>query len=204
LTVGYITDYWGVSSKKWKYHPWDPDFGHSYYVGFAWGMVSIFTYNISTVIPVDPRFFWLPGILFMVPMVVFEWKYGETRRTQYFLFGRALFTFLAFAFSNNLALLFIACFVGSYIEFAGVEWIKNWLYIDSMSYIFISFGYSLILLLSKLLVDLLTQNPIDLLVLICVLGAAASFAIDTFWAQKFVPVDQTKARRAAEEFHSRR
>ncbi|MFW9778406.1 MAG: hypothetical protein ACFFE8_06080 [Candidatus Heimdallarchaeota archaeon] len=204
LSIGYITDYWGVSSKKWKYHPWDPKFGYSYYVGFSWGMISIFTYNISTALPVYPSLFWLPGILFMVPMVVLEWKYGETRRTQYFLFARAFFTFLAFAISNNLALLFIGCFVGSYIEFTGVEWIKNWLYIDSMSYIFISFGYSLILLFSKLLLDILNQNPIDILVVIFFLSAIAAFAIDTFWAQKFVPVDQTKARRAAEEYYSRR
>lgn len=204
LSVGYVTDYWGVSSKKWKYHPWDPDFGYSYYVGFAWGMVSIFTYNISKAIPVYPSLLWLPGAVFMIPMIIFEWKYGETRRTQYFLFARALFTFLAFAVSNNLALLFIACFVGSYIEFAGVEWIKNWLYIDSMSYIFLSFGYSLLMLCSKLLVDLFNQTPMDLVVWLFFALAAVSFAIDTFWAQKQVPIDRMKARRAAEQFHTRK
>ena len=124
LIVGYVTDYWGVKSKKWKYHPWDPDFGYSGYVGFAWGMVTMFTYNIGSSIPSDDIFMiLLTGVLFVTPMFICEYKFGETRRDQYFLYARVLFTFLAFY--NNLGLLFIAIFVGTYIEWAGVFWLKT-------------------------------------------------------------------------------
>lgn len=200
LTVGYITDYWGVNAKKWKYHPWDPKFGFSYYVGFAWGMVSIFTYNIGKAILASPELFFLPGILFIIPTFFFEWKFGETRKDQYFLFARAIFTFFAFLASNNLGLLFIACFVGAYIEFAGVYWIKNWLYLDTMSFIFISFGYSFIILWSKMLVDLLNGIIMPFVWLFFVLAVVAA-AIDIFWAQKKVQIDSEKAIIAAKEFH---
>lgn len=197
LIVGYVTDYWGVKSKKWKYHPWDPDFGFSYYVGFAWGMVTMFTFSISEVVdaPIENAF--LPGILFILPMILFEYRFGETRKNQYFLFLRALSGFFAFYFGDMLGLMFVAIFVGSYIEFAGVNWIKNWLYIDSLSYIFLSFGYSLIVLSAKMFYDFLTQTQIDTLSLIFLLLAILFYAIDTFWAQKFVEVDQDKAVDAA-------
>ncbi|MHA1215518.1 MAG: hypothetical protein ACTSPG_09475 [Candidatus Hodarchaeales archaeon] len=202
LIVGYVTDYWGVKSKKWKYHPWDPDFGYSYYVGFSWGMVAIFTYNISKAVTAEPNDLFLPGILFVLPMIFFEWKYGETRRDQYFLFARAIFTFLAFFVSGYLGLLFVAIFVGSWIEFAGVNWIKNWLYIDTMSYIFLSFGYSMIIFTAKLIVDLITQE-LNILGLILFAFAVAFYAIDTFWAQKHVEVDDTKAIKAANDYNER-
>ena len=200
LTVGYITDYWGVNSGKWKYHPWDPDYGFSAYVGFAWGMVSIFTYNIGKVVLAPPELAFMPGVLFILPTFIFEWRYGKTRKDQYFLFARAIFTFLAFLASNSLGLMFIACFVGAYIEFAGVEWIKNWLYIDTMSYIFISFGYSLIILWSKMVVDLIAGviNPV---VWFFFISALVAGAIDLFWAQKKVEVDTKRAIVAAERFH---
>ncbi|MHA2226530.1 MAG: hypothetical protein ACXAC8_15075 [Candidatus Hodarchaeales archaeon] len=201
LVVGYITDYWGVKSKKWKYHPWDPNFGHSYYVGFAWGMVTIFTYNISKSIPASVETIFLPGALFIIPMFFFEWRFGETRRDQYFLFARAIFTMLAFY--NNLSLLFIAIFVGSYIEFAGVNWIKNWIYIDDMSYIFLSFGYSLMILTAKIIVDLITVNLIELAVLIFFVLASIFYFIDTFWAQKRVKIDNNKAEMAARRYHQK-
>ncbi len=200
LIIGYVTDYWGVNAQKWKYHPWDPEYGYSVYVGFAWGMVSIFTYNIGKALLASPEFFFLPGILFIIPTFFFEWKFGETRRDQYFLFARAIFTFFAFLASNSLGLMFIACFVGAYIEFAGVNWIKNWLYIDTMSYLFISFGYSLMILWSKMLVDLLNGiiNPIVWFFFILALLAAG---VDIFWAQKRVKVDTNKAVVAAQQFH---
>ncbi len=200
LVVGYITDYWGVNAKKWKYHPWDPDFGFSYYVGFAWGMVSIFTYNIGKAILASPELFFFHGILFIVPTFFFEWKFGETRKDQYFLFVRAIFTFFAFLASNSLGLLFIACFVGAYIEFAGVNWIKNWLYIDTMSFIFISFGYSFMILLSKMLVDLFKGIVIPSVWLFFSIAVLAAI-IDIFWAQKRVQVDTSKALIAAKQFH---
>ncbi len=201
LILGYITDYWGVKSKKWKHHPWDPDFGFSYYVGFAWGMVCIFTYNISKVVPASINTFFLPGILFLIPMIALEWKYGETRRNQYFLFARVIFTFLVFLVSNNLSLVFVACFIGSYIEFAGVYWIRNWFYIDDMSFLFISVSYSLILLPAKIFVDLLEDTFIDPFVWLFFALSVLIHFIDSFWAQKRVVTDSSKAVMVAEEFH---
>lgn len=200
LVVGYVTDYWAVKANKWKYHPWDPEFGYSYYVGFSWGMVSIFTYNISKSLTADPSFFFLPGIIFVIPMVIFEWRFGNTRRDQYFLFARAIFTFLAFWASNNLSLLFIAIFVGSYIEFAGVNWIRNWLYIDTMSYIFISFGYSLLVYLSKFIIEIINGvfYPIAFIFLVL---AVVAFFIDLFWVQKKIEVDTERAIIAANKYH---
>ena len=200
LIVGYVTDYWGVSSNKWKYHPWDPDFGYSYYVGFAWGMTSIFTLSISKAFnsPIENAF--LPGILFVIPMIIFEYKYGETRRNQYFLFLRAISGFFAFYFADALGLLFVAIFVGSYIEWAGVIWIKNWLYIDSLSFLFLSSGYSLIIMSAKTTYDLLTQTPIEFLSLVFFFLAVMFYAIDIFWAQKYVEVDKDKAIEAATRY----
>lgn len=203
LVVGYVTDYWGVNSKKWKYHPWDADFGFSYYVGFAWGMVSIFTYNIGKAVSAIPGLFFLPGILFIIPMIFFEWRYGETRRDQIFLFARAAFTAFAFLASNSLGLMFVACFVGAYIEFAGVFWIKNWLYLDTMSFLFISFGYSFVVLCSKMLVDLLNGITIPFVWLFFILAALAA-AIDIFWVQKRVIIDPSKALIAAEQFQQKK
>ncbi len=200
LIVGYLTDYWGVNAQKWKYHPWDLDYGYSAYVGFAWGMVSIFTYNIGKVVLVLPEFAFLPGVLFILPTFFFEWKFGETRKNQYFLFARAIFTFVAFLTSNSLGLMFIACFVGAYIEFAGVNWIKNWLYIDTMSYIFISFGYSFMILCSKMLVDLLNGELAPFTLLFFALAAFVA-AIDIFWAQKRVKVDTSKVLAAAKQYY---
>ncbi len=199
LVVGYITDYWGVSSNKWKYHPWDPEFGYSYYVGFAWGMVSILTYSLSKTIDASVETLFLPGILFIIPTIILEWKNGETRRNQYFLFARAFFTLLAFY--NNLGLFFIACFVGSYIEVVGVNWIKNWLYIDTMSYIFLSFGYSLIILCAKMIVDIIAGNIIEPLVWIFFILAVLFYFIDIFYQQKRVIVDRKKAVVAAEQYY---
>ncbi len=199
LVVGYVTDYIGVISNKWKYHPWDPDYGYSYYVGFAWGMVAIFTYNISKAINVSSKTFFLPEIIFLIPTILLEWRFGETRRNQYFLFARAFFTFLAFY--NNLGLLFIACFVGSYIEFAGVNWIKNWLYIDTMSYIFLSFGYSLIVLCGKIIVDIVTGNIIEPYILIFIGLAIFFYFIDTYYHQKRIIKDKKRAMVAAEEYY---
>lgn len=201
LVVGYVTDYWGVNSKKWKYHPWDPDFGYSYYVGFSWGMVIMFTYNIGKIVESRPELFFLPGILFLIPTILFEVRFGQTRRNQYFLFGRAIFTILAFY--TNFGLLFIACFVGSYIEFAGVNWIKNWLYIDTMSYIFLSFGYSLIILLVKIIVDIIAGNNIEALVWIFAIIGVIFYFIDTFYQQKKIDLDSKKALIAAEEYYKR-
>jgi len=199
LFVGYITDYWGVRAKKWKYHPWDPDFGFSAYVGFAWGMVSIFTYNIGKAIQATPELL-LPSFFFILPMIFFEWRFGETRRDQYFLYARAIFTILAFIASNSLGLMFVACFVGAFIEFAGVNWVKNWLYLDTMSFIFISFGYSFMILFSKILVDLLNGVILPFVWLFFAL-AMLSAAIDIFWAQKRVEIDPNKAKVAAQLFH---
>ncbi len=193
LIVGYVTDYWAVKAKKWKYHPWDPDFGYSFYVGFSWGMVSAFTLSISRIIDVP-----LPGILLVLPMIFFEYKFGETRRDQYFLYLRAICTFLAFLTADLLGLLFIAIFVGSYIEFTGVYWIKNWLYIDDISFIFLSFGYSLILLLATLAYNFLSHIPIHPLTILFVVGAIIFYSIDIFWAQKHIKVDDTKAKSAAD------
>ncbi|MFX0210058.1 MAG: hypothetical protein ACFFDT_29020, partial [Candidatus Hodarchaeota archaeon] len=165
-----------------------------------WGMVSIFTYNIGKTTQALPEFFFLPGILFIIPMFFFEWKFGKTRRDQYFLFARAIFTFFAFIASNSLGLMFVACFVGAYIEFAGVNWIKNWLYIDTMSYIFISFGYSFMILCSKMLVDLLNEEISPFVLLFFALAVLAA-AFDIFWAQKRVKVDTSKALAAAKQFH---
>ncbi len=200
LIVGYVTDYWGVNSNKWKYHPWDPNFGLSYYVGFAWAMTTMFTLSISKVIdaPIENAFF--PGILFIFPMIIFEYRYGETRRNQYFLFLRAFSGFFAFYFADALSLLFVAIFVGSYIEFAGVIWIKNWLYIDSLSFLFLSFGYSLIIMGAKMTYDFLTQTPINLGAWIFFMGAVIFYAIDIFWAQKYVEVDKDKAVDAAARY----
>ncbi|PWI47459.1 hypothetical protein CEE45_11635 [Candidatus Heimdallarchaeota archaeon B3_Heim] len=203
LVVGYITDYWGVNSKKWKYHPWDSTFGYSYYVGFAWGMVSMFTLSISRIVEAPLDRFFLPGILLLIPMIIFEARFGETRRDQYFLYLRALCAFLAFYSADELGLLFIAIFVGSYIEFAGVNWIKNWLYIDSLSFIFLSFGYSLILMGAKMTYDLLVQNPIDPLPIIFFLTAIFFYAIDTFWWQKRIAVDTSKAVTAANQYREK-
>ncbi|MHA1969133.1 MAG: hypothetical protein ACW964_15210 [Candidatus Hodarchaeales archaeon] len=199
LIVGYVTDYWGVNSNKWKYHPWDPEFGYSYYVGFAWGMVSIFTYNISKIIEANPEGLFMPGILFIIPTVILEWKYGETRRDQYFLFARAFFTLLAFY--NNLGLLFVACFVGSYIEFAGVSWVKNWIYIDTMSYIFLSFGYSLLILFANMIVDIIAGNIIEPFVWLFFILAISFYFLDTFYQQKRVRIDKQKAVVAAEQYY---
>ncbi|MHA1975416.1 MAG: hypothetical protein ACW98F_15270 [Candidatus Hodarchaeales archaeon] len=203
LTLGYITDYWGVSSNKWKYHPWDSTFGYSYYVGFAWGMVSMFTLSISRIVeaPLDQLF--LPGVLLILPMIFFEARFGETRRDQYFLYLRAISGFFAFYFADELGLLFIAIFVGSYIEFAGVNWIKNWLYIDTLSYIFLSFGYSLIILAAKMTYDLLVAKPIDSLSFLFFLGAIFFYAIDTFWWQKRINVDTSKAKTAATQYREK-
>lgn len=201
LVVGYVTDYWGVKSNKWKYHPWDPNFGLSFYVGFAWGMVTMFTYNISKSIPASIDTLYLPGILFVLPMFIFEYRYGKTRKDQYFLFARALFTLVAYY--NNLGLLFLAIFVGSYIEWAGVEWIKNWLYIDTMSYIFISFGYSMMVLIASVLTKILTSQPVDMLTLIFLLLAIIAYTIDIFYQQKKVEVDLEKAIKAAQDYHSK-
>ncbi|MHA2334884.1 MAG: hypothetical protein ACXAEU_22845 [Candidatus Hodarchaeales archaeon] len=208
LIVGYITDYWGVKSKKWKYHPWDPDFGYSGYVGFAWGMVCMFTYSIGKGTPASIETIFLPGILFLIPTILLEWKYGETRRDQYFLFARAIFTFLAYLAANNLGLLFAAVFVGSYIEWAGVYWIKNWLYIDTMSFIFLSGGYSLLILTAKMIIDIIAGNAIGPLVLVFYIIAALFYAVDTFWAQKQVvdkyELDKSdKAIVAAQKFQKK-
>ncbi|MHA1942526.1 MAG: hypothetical protein ACW97P_12540 [Candidatus Hodarchaeales archaeon] len=200
LIVGYVTDYWGVKSNKWKYHPWDPNFGYSYYVGFAWGMVSMFTLSISKVVDAPIDYAFLPGILFVLPMIFFEYQYGETRRNQYFLYLRAASTLFAFYFADVLGLLFVAIFVGSYIEFAGVKWIKNWLYIDSLSFIFLSFGYSLMIMSAKMIYDFLTQTPINMLSWLFFVSAAIFYGIDTFWAQKFVDVDKDKANDAAKRY----
>ncbi|MHA2247546.1 MAG: hypothetical protein ACXADY_21535 [Candidatus Hodarchaeales archaeon] len=202
ILVGYVTDYWGVNSKKWKYHPWDPDFGFSYYVGFAWGMVSIFTYNISKVVLASLETLFLPGILFLIPTIVLEWRYGETRRNQYFLFARVLFTFLAFFISNNIALICIACFVGSYIEFVGVYWIKNWLYIDHISFLFLSFGYSLMVLSAKIIIDIIS-GAVEPFVLVFFVLAIFSYFIDVFWAQKKIVIDSSKAVIAAKNFQKK-
>lgn len=198
--IGYVTDYYGVKSNKWKYHPWDPDFGYSYYVGFAWAMVTFHTISISKIISAPVEWLFLPGILFVIPMILFEYRYGETRKDQYFLYLRATCTFFAFFFAEELRLLFLAIFVGSYIEFAGVNWIKNWLYIDSLSFIFLSFGYSLLIICAKIIYDLLSQNPIDILVWFFFLGAIIFYAIDTFWAQKKIAVDTEKAVEAANQY----
>ena len=195
LIVGYVTDYWAVKAKKWKYHPWDPNFGYSFYVGFSWGMVSAFTLSISRIIEVP-----LPGVLFVLPMIFFEYKFGETRKDQYFLYLRALCTFLAFLSADLLGLLFIAIFVGSYIEFTGVYWIKNWLYIDDISFIFLSFGYSLILLLATLVYNFLSQILINPLTVLFVIGAIIFYGIDIFWVQKHIEVDDTKAKSAADQY----
>lgn len=184
LTIGYITDYWGVKSKKWKYHPWDPDFGYSYYVGTAWGMVTMFTYSASKAIPDTVEGSIFAAVVFLIPMILAEYKYGETRKDQYFLFARAIFTFLAFY--SNFNLLFVAIFVGTYIEWAGVYWLKNWIYIDTISFVFLSFGYSLLILSANLIVDLLANNNVELIFWILYLLAAVFYAIDTFWAQKQV------------------
>ena len=146
------------------------------------------------------EWFFLPGILFIVPMVFFEYRFGETRKDQYFLYLRAACTFFAFFFADLLGLLFIAIFVGSYIEFAGVNWIKNWLYIDSLSYIFLSFGYSLIIICATVIYNLLTQNPVDILVWVFIIGAGIFYAIDPFWAQKRVNLDTQKAIVAANRY----
>ncbi|MHA1169224.1 MAG: hypothetical protein ACTSP4_11300 [Candidatus Hodarchaeales archaeon] len=198
LIVGYITDYWGVKSKKWKYHPWDPDFGLSGYVGFSWGMVCMFTYSIGKGTPAALETLFLPGVLFIIPTIIFEWKYGETRRDQYFLFGRVLFTILAF--HDNLGLLFVAFFVGSYIEWVGVYWIKNWLYIDTISFLFLSGGYSLLILSAKMITDLIGANPINPLSLLCFFIAIGFYILDTFWAQKKVvnEYELDKSSKAAE------
>ncbi len=203
LILGYITDYWGVSSKKWKYHPWDSSFGYSYYVGFAWGMVSIFTLSISRVVEAPVDQFFLPGVLLILPMIFFEARFGETRRDQYFLYLRAICAFFAFYFADELGLLFIAIFVGSYIEFAGVNWIKNWLYIDTLSYVFLSFGYSLIIMAAKLTYDLLVQQPIDSVSFLFFLAAIFFYAIDTFWWQKRIAVDTSKAVTAANKYYQK-
>ena len=195
LIVGYVTDYWAVKAKKWKYHPWDPNFGYSFYVGFSWGMVSAFTLSISRIIEVP-----LPGVLFVLPMIFFEYKFGETRKNQYFLYLRALSTFLAFLSADLLGLLFIAIFVGSYIEFTGVYWIKNWLYIDDISFIFLSFGYSAILICASILFDFLSQIPINPLTFLFLLGIIIFYSIDIFWAQKQVQVDTSKAKSAADQY----
>jgi uncharacterized membrane protein YjjB (DUF3815 family) len=200
LIVGYVTDYWGVNAKKWKYHPWDPDFGFSYYVGFAWAMVTFHTISISKIVETRVEWFFLPGILFIVPMIIFEYKFGETRRDQYFLYLRAISTFFAFFFADALGLLFVAIFIGSYIEFAGVNWIKNWLYIDDMSYIFLSFGYSLIVLCASVIYSLLNQIPIDFLVWAFIFAGLFFYAIDIFWAQKRVKLDAQKAVIAADRY----
>ncbi|MFX0015673.1 MAG: hypothetical protein ACFFB2_12125 [Promethearchaeota archaeon] len=203
LIVGYVTDYWGVKAGKWKYHPWDPEYGYSAYVGFSWGMVSIFTYNIGKVILAIPELAFLPGVLFMIPTFFFEWRFGKTRKDQYFLFARVIFTFFAFLAADSLGLMFIACFVGAYIEFAGVNWIKNWLYIDTMSYIFISFGYSFMILCSKMLVDLISGIITPAVWIFFILAILAAL-IDIFWAQKKVDVDTSKAIVAAKQFHENR
>ncbi len=200
LMIGYVTDYWGVKSNKWKYHPWNPDFGFSYYVGFAWAMVTFHTISISKMILAPVEWFFLPGILFIIPMILFEYRFGETRKDQYFLYLRAICTFFAFFFAGLLGLLFIAIFVGSYIEFAGVNWIKNWLYIDSLSYIFLSFGYALLIMCATITYNLLTQNPIDVLVWIFFLGAVIFYSIDTFWAQKRIIVNAERAINAADQY----
>lgn len=184
LVIGYVTDYMGVKTKKWKYHPWDPEYGYSRFGGFAWGMTSMFTYMIGKTLSVSSEMFFFPEILLLVPVVTLEWKYGETRRDQYFLFARAIFTFFAFFFSNNLGLLFVACCIGSYIEFVGVTWIKNWLYIDTMSYVFLSFGYSLVILTIKVIVDLLIGNFIEPLLWFFFILAILCYGIDLFYFQK--------------------
>ncbi len=195
LIIGYVTDYWAVKAKKWKYHPWDPDFGYSFYVGFSWGMVSAFTLSISRIIEVP-----LPGALLILPMIFFEYKFGETRKNQYFLYLRALFTFLAFLSADLVGLLFIAIFVGSYIEFAGVYWIKNWLYIDDISFIFLSFGYSLLIMCATVLFNLVSQQPINPLTFLFFIGAIIFYSVDIFWAQKQVQVDTSKAKSAADQY----
>ena len=200
LIIGYVTDAVAVKAKKWKYHPWDPDFGYSYYVGFAWGMVTFHTISISKIVLAPVEWLFLPGILFIIPMILFEHRFGETRRDQYFLYLRVLFTFLAFLFAEELGLLFLAIFVGSYIEFAGVNWIKNWLYIDTFSYIFICFGYSLPILFARILYDIINQMSIDSFVWLFYLCAVAAYAIDTFWMQKKIAVNTEKAHKAAEQY----
>lgn len=207
LLVGYITDYIGVKTKKWKYHPWDPEFGYSYYVGFAWGMVTMFTYSVGKgvgeFVGDDPVLLIIPAVVFLSPIILAEYKYGETRRDQYFLFARALFTILAFY--NNLGLLFVACFIGSFIEWAGVYWIKNWLYIDNISFIFLSFGYSLVIITAKMIVDVLASNPIPIFVSIFYILAALSYILDLYWTQtkvrKQYNLDQSeKALEASKAF----
>ena len=203
LVVGYVTDYWAVKAKKWKYHPWDPDFGYSYYVGFAWGMVAAFTLSISRIF--NPNIYEIPipeivGLLFVIPMIAFEYKYGETRRDQYFLYLRALCTFLAFLTADLLGLLFVAIFVGSYIEFAGVYWIKNWLYIDNISFIFLSFGYSAILMFATIISNLISSTPINPLTFLFFIGIIIFYSLDIFWAQKQVEVDTSKAKTAADQY----
>ena len=106
----------------------------------------------------------------------------------------------AFLFADALGLLFIAIFVGSYIEFAGVNWIKNWLYIDDMSYIFISFGYSLIVLCGSVIYSFLNQIPVDPLMMVFILAGIVFYAVDTFWAQKRVKLDSQKAVIAANRY----
>lgn len=204
LIVGYVTDFVAVKAKKWKYHTWDPDYGYSWYVGFAWGMVTMFTYNIGSNIPSEPLALVVTALIFVSPMFICEYKFGETRRDQYFLYARVLFTFLAFY--NNLGLLFIAIFVGTYIEWVGVFWLKNWLYIDTMSFLFLSGGYSLMILTAKIIVDLLGSTPIEPLVFIFFFLAILFYMIDTFYEQKRV-VDKyslnesEKAALAAKDFN---
>jgi len=62
----------------------------------------------------------------------------------------------------------------------------------------------LIILWSKMIVDLLFFGTLDPLVWLLFISALIAGGIDLFWAQKKVEVDTKRAIIAAEQFHENR
>lgn len=178
VIIGYITDFLGVFTNRWKYFTND---SYNYWIGFGWGFVTIMIYQLRSV-------HWSLLILTSaVALAILFKKKNNLPRSKFEWFFTVLKIILGMMYPS---IFILGIALGTIIEYLAVEVFKAWEY-SNLSYLIVGIGYSTIIIsvvyFSRLLV---TGAPLwqGILILVLYLLYIFQYSLDVKHGNLLAPL----------------